>query len=60
LVQPEKTAGHEMGLITGPGCAEEISGGMIIAWLASGRRHEIPGKDRDARACRSADGCAAW
>jgi hypothetical protein len=59
LVQPEKTAGHEMGLITDPACAEVIAGGMIIAWLASGRRHEISGKDRDARGCRSADDCAA-
>jgi hypothetical protein len=59
LVQAEKTADHEMGLITGPACAEEITGGMIIAWLASGRRHELSGKDRDARACRSADDCAA-
>jgi hypothetical protein len=37
----EKSAGHRMKLISGPGCADEITGGMIIAWLASVRRHEI-------------------
>jgi hypothetical protein len=30
-----------MELISGPGCADEITDGMIVAGLASVRRHEV-------------------